>query len=293
MDDRIPVHFEQYFRSEDAERWFHFQVHPNPGEGLIVYVRDTTETRRTEQALLRSEQLAAAGRLAASIAHEINNPLEAVTNLLYLVRMDESLSDPSKDLLDVADRELQRLSHITARSLKFYRQRTAPGLTLLDELIESVLFFHETEIKLRSIQVRRRYRPSPPVLCFSGEIQQVLTNLISNALEAIPEKGCMYLRVSPNSDRGGRNGLAVTVADSGTGMDRFTIDRLFHPFVTTKGEAGTGLGLWVSKGILDKHHGTIRVRSKKNLGTVFRIFLPLDTTIEHSSAEVPGGNARK
>jgi signal transduction histidine kinase len=208
--------------------------------------------------------------------------------LLYLVKMDDTLKGQSKDLLEVADRELQRLSHITSRSLKFYRQRTAASLAPLDELLESVLFFHETEIKLRGIDVRRRYRPSPPVFCLAGEIQQVFTNLISNGLEAVGEKGHMYLRVRPAADPENRQGVAVTVADCGTGMDRFTLDRLFHPFVTTKGESGTGLGLWVSKGIVDKHHGKIRVRSKKGFGSVFRMFLPLDTTAGKSeSAEKP------
>jgi PAS domain S-box-containing protein len=283
MDERVPVEFEQYFRTDESEKWFHFQLYPEPGEGLIVYIRETTETRRTEQALRRSEQLAAAGRLAASIAHEINNPLEAVTNLLFLVKMDESLQESSKALLEVADRELQRLSHITSRSLKFYRQRTAPSLTPMSEIIESVLFFHETEIKLRRIDLQRRYRDAAPVLCFTGEMQQVLTNLIANALEAVPDKGCIYVRVQPATDSGGRIGVAITVADRGVGMDRYTIGRLFHPFVTTKGESGTGLGLWVSKGILDKHHGVIRVRSRKGEGTAFRIFLPLDTTLDHSA----------
>jgi len=191
--------------------------------------------------------------------------------------MDDAISSSSRGLLDVADRELQRLSHISSRSLKFYRQRTAPTLTAIDELIDSVLFFHETEIKLRGIELERRYLPAPPVLCFAGEIQQVLTNLISNALEAMSEKGRMCVGVRGTVDRLGREGVAITIADSGAGMDRFTIDRLFHPFVTTKGEAGTGLGLWVSKGILDKHHGSILVRSRKEKGTVFRIFLPVDT----------------
>jgi signal transduction histidine kinase len=284
MEERVPVEFEHYFRTEIAEKWYQFQLCPHPEEGLIVYMRETTEARRTEQALLRSEQLAAAGRLAASIAHEINNPLEAVTNLLYLVKMDEALSSSSRDLLDVADRELQRLSHITSRSLKFYRQRTAPTPTPLDDLIDSVLFFHETELKMRNIELQRRYRPVPPVLCLTGEIQQVVTNLISNAVEAMDERGKMVVGVGPGRDRRRGEGVAVTIADTGIGMDRFTVRRLFHPFVTTKGESGTGLGLWVSKGILDKHHGTIRVRSRKGMGTVFRIFLPLDTTISDHDA---------
>ena len=195
MEERVPVEFEQYFQGPQSETWFQFDVYPQPGEGVILYARNTTDTRRTEQALRRSEQLAAAGRLAASIAHEINNPLEAVTNLLFLAKTDMGLSDRSKDLLEVADKELQRLSHITARSLKFYRQRTAPTLTSLDEVIDSVVFFHDPSIRLRNIQVDRRYRSAPAVLCQPGEVQQVFTNLISNALDALAAKGRLIVAV--------------------------------------------------------------------------------------------------
>jgi signal transduction histidine kinase len=279
MEERTPAEFEQFFQTDSLETWFHFYVFPRPGEGIILYLRNTTEARKTEQALRRSEQLAAAGRLAASIAHEINNPLEAVTNLLFLAKSDQGLSDSSKDLLEVADKELQRLSHITARSLKFYRQRTSPTLTALDEVIDSVVYFHDPSIRLHSTRVERRYRPAPPVLCLPGEIQQVFTNLISNALDALAEKGRLILAVHPANDRAGRDGVRVTIADSGSGMDNYMFDRLFHPFVTTKGEAGTGLGLWVSKGILDKHHARISVRSKPGCGTVFRLFFPLKATL--------------
>jgi PAS domain S-box-containing protein len=278
MEGREPVEFEQFFQTPGTERWFQFYVYPQPGEGVILYARNTTETRKTEQALRRSEQLAAAGRLAASIAHEINNPLEAVTNLLYLAKTDAGLSVASKGLLEVADKELQRLSHIAARSLKFYRQRTAPTQTALDEVIDSVVFFNDPSIRLRSIKVERRYRAAPAILCHPGELQQVLTNLVSNALDALSDKGRLVVAVRPAKDRAGRQGVSVTVADSGSGMDRHMFERLFHPFVTTKGEAGTGLGLWVSKGILDNHHAGITVRSKPGSGTVFRIFFPLDMT---------------
>jgi len=280
MDERVAVEFEQFFPAPTNEAWFQFYVYPQPGEGVILYARNTTETRKTEQALRRSEQLAAAGRLAASIAHEINNPLEAVTNLLFLAKTDQGLSSTSKDLLEIADRELQRLSHITARSLKFYRQRTAPTLTGLDEIIDSVVFFHDPSIRLRNVQIERRYRLAPPVLCQPGEIQQVFTNLISNAIDAMQEKGKLVLAIRPATDRTGRDGVGVTVADNGSGMDAFMFSRLFHPFVTTKGETGTGLGLWVSKGILDNHGASIAVRSRKTAGTVFRLFFPLDMTVE-------------
>jgi signal transduction histidine kinase len=275
MEQRIPVEFEYFY--EPLENWFQYRVYPQPGEGIIMYARNITDSRKTEQALRRSEQLAAAGRLAASIAHEINNPLEAVTNLLYLANLDKSLADSTRSLLELADKELRRLSHIAARSLKFYRQRTAPTLSSLEELIDTVLFFHETEIQAREIRLERRYSKAPPVLCHPGEMQQVFTNLIGNALDALPRGGRLIVAVRPAKDRDSHEGVAVTVVDNGTGMDERTLDRLFHPFVTTKGDAGTGLGLWVSKGILDNHHSKIMVRSKPGHGTVFRLFVPVDT----------------
>jgi signal transduction histidine kinase len=279
MEERVPVEFEYNFKTERGESWFQFRLYPLPGDGVILYLRNTTEARKTEQALLRSQQLAAAGRLAASISHEINNPLEAVTNLLFLVKLDTTIAENTRELLDVADKELQRLSHIAARSLKFYRQRTAPALTSLEELIDSVIFFNEPAIRLRNIRVERRFEPAPPVLCMPGEIQQVFTNLINNALEALSQGGQLTVAVRRAHDRAGRDGVAVTIADSGYGMDEQTLSHLFQPFMTTKGESGTGLGLWVSKGIVEKHHSTIQVRSRPGKGTVFRMFFPADTTV--------------
>ena len=274
MEERVPEEFEYYY--EPLESWFQYRVYPLPDEGISMYAQNTTEKRRSEQALRRSEQLGAAGRLAASIAHEINNPLEAVTNLLFLAKMDQALPDNTKTLLEMADKELKRLSHIAARSLKFYRQRTAPTLTSMEELLESVIFFHETTIKARSIDLDRRYRKAPLVFCYPGEVQQVITNLLGNAMDAVESHGRMMVAVRAAEDRSGRNGAVVTVADDGCGMSEATLSRLFQPFATTKGEEGTGLGLWVSKGILDKHHARIAVRSKPGRGTVFRIFIPVD-----------------
>jgi PAS domain S-box-containing protein len=283
MEQRIPVEFEYYY--EPLGNWFRYRVHPQPSEGIVMYAQDITETRKTEQALRRSEQLSAAGRLAASIAHEINNPLEAVTNLLYLAKMNEKVTGHTKTLLDLADKELQRLSHIAARSLKFYRQRTKPSLTSLEELVDSVLFFHETVIDTRTINLERRYRPAKQVFCLAGEIQQVITNLIANSLDAVSRHGRLIVAVRPARDRNSREGVAVTIADNGSGIDRAILDRLFQPFVTTKDEAGTGLGLWVSKGILEKHQARIAVRSKPGRGTVFRLFLPIENKVDENPAQ--------
>jgi signal transduction histidine kinase/CheY-like chemotaxis protein len=274
MEEGIATEFEYYY--EPLASWFQYHVYPLPDEGILMYARDVTEARKTEEALRKSEQLAAAGRLAASIAHEINNPLEAVTNLLYLVTMDSDVKGDSRHLLETADKELRRLSHIAARSLKFYRQHTAPVLSSLEELFESVLFFYETEINMRKITLERRYRAAPQVLCHPGEFRQVITNLIGNALDALSRHGRLVVGVRPSTGAAGRLGVAITAADNGCGMDREMLDRLFQPFATTKGEAGTGLGLWVSKGILDKHRAKIVVRSRRNTGTVFRLFVPVD-----------------
>ena len=284
MEERVAMEFEQHFPAEGAESWFHFQVYPQPSDGMGLCVRNATAGRLTEQALRRAEQLAAAGRLAAGIAHEINNPLEAVTNLLFLAKLDDSIGGNTRNLLEVADRELQRLSHITARSLKFYRQRTAASLTSIEELMDSVLFFHETEMRMRGIELERRYRPAPQAVCLAGEMQQVLTNLIINAIQANEEHGRVVVGVRPGKDKNGAEQVLITVADNGAGMSPQMLDRLFHPFVTTKGESGTGLGLWVSKGILDKHSASTRVRSRPGLGTVFLIFLPVTPMLDPALA---------
>ncbi len=274
MEDRVAIEFEHCY--QPWGRWLQHRVYPSPGEGIVLFVRDTTEARKTEQALRRSEQLAAAGRLAVSISHEINNPLEALTNLLYLAKADSGLPPDTREILEVADKELQRLSHIAARSLKFYRQRTAPAYALLEEILEQVVYFHEPRIKSGGILVERRYRKIPSIFCYSGEVQQVFTNLISNAVDALSKNGKLVLRMRQGRDKRSREGVFVTVADTGSGMDQQTLDQLFNPFFTTKGEEGTGLGLWVSKGILDKHEALIEVRSKPAIGTVFRMFFPLN-----------------
>ncbi len=274
MQTREAVEFEWFF--DPWQRWFSHRVYPTPDGGLAVYLRDVTESRLTEDALRRAERLAAAGKLAASISHEINNPLEALTNLLYLARRAPELSHDTRQHLQIADAELQRLSHIARTSLKFYRQSTSPSLVSVKDLLESVLMVYQARITKCQISLRRKYRDDPELLCFPGELQQVFTNLISNALDALGEGGT--LQVAVREGYGGtecaQRGVRVTIADSGKGMDHATKSRLFEPFFTTKADTGTGLGLWVTKGIIDKHRAGIKVLTAPGRGTAVSVFFP-------------------
>lgn len=259
-----------------------------PGQRqFVAYLADLSEQKRSHEILQRTEKLAAAGRLAASIAHEINNPLEAVTNCMYLMnqaQMDES----ARHFLDVAQRELNRVVHISTQTLRFYRQSTGPVETNIPELFETVVALYEARLRSNSIAVDRRYGSIPGIMAFDGEMRQVLANLIGNAIDAmIPcRSGHLLLRTASARDWAtGREGISITVADTGCGMDAETARRAFEPFFSTKEDTGTGLGLWVSLEILQKHQGSIRMRTRtgKHCGTVFRIFLPFRPLLVHSS----------
>ena len=284
MAERKSVEFEYLY--EPWRRWFRYRIHPTPDGGVAVYARDSTDARLTEEALRRAEQLSAAGKLAASISHEINNPLEAVTNLLYLVRQSPELLEETRNYLEIADAELQRLSHIARTSLKFYRQSSSPSLVSVKDLVESVLIVYRARLTRSAINVKRDYTEAPRLRCFPGELQQVFTNLIANALDALPDGGSLLVSVRPRRGGAGRQeqGVRVTIMDSGRGMDARTKLRLFEPFFTTKAETGTGLGLWVSKGIVDKHRGTIKVLTLPGRGTAVSVFFPYEGLDEANAA---------
>ncbi len=249
---------------------------------LVPEGRDITELKRAEQALVQSEKLAAVGRLAASIAHEINNPLESVTNLLYLARMHEDLPRDIEDYLDIAERELRRAAAITSQTLRFYKQSTRPTPTSSRELFESVLPMYQGRVVNSAVQVEERHHAAKRVLCFEGEIRQVLSNFVGNAIDAMHPRGGRLLLRSREATHWptGRKGLTLTVADTGGGISAKALTRIFEPFFTTKGIGGTGLGLWVSKEIVERHEGVLRVRSSQkqnSSGTVFTLFLPFVT----------------
>ena len=268
---------------DGSYRWLHGQAHflyspeGNPLRMIGINV-DIHERRLTEETLIRTEKLTAVGRLAASIAHEINNPLEAITNLLYLAR--NSPQEQANAYLDQADNELRRVSLIANQTLRFHRQSSSPTSVTVQELFEGVIAIYQGRLTRSNIEVRHSFCARSRILCFENEIRQVLSNLVGNAIDAMASGGTLCIRSHDATDwTTGRKGVRITVADSGSGMSPRTVAKLFEPFFTTKGFNGTGLGLWVSREIVTRHGGRISVRSQENRSssaTVFSIFLPLE-----------------
>ncbi len=184
--------------------------------------------------------------------------------------------------LQMAQKELDRVAQITVQTLRFHRQSSRPVPTRISDLIQTVLALFDSRIRRQGITIERRYRESSPIFAFEGEVRQVIVNLLGNAMDAMPGGGCIHVRTAGTRDwASGAKGLSVTVCDDGSGMDEETIGHLFEPFYSTKGITGTGLGLWVSKEIVDRHHGSIRLRSRPGADsqtgrTLFRVFFPTD-----------------
>jgi PAS domain S-box-containing protein len=239
---------------------------------------EITTQKRAEKALMQSEKLAAVGRLASSISHEINNPLEAVTNLLYLALSHEQLPEITRRYLETAQAELARVSHIATQSLRFHRQTMNPTRVGAADLINSVLDLYQGRLFNSNIQVVSKYASAKRILCFENDIRQVLNNLIANAIDAMRQGGRLLLRTHDATDwKSGRSGVRITVADTGHGMSAEVKKRLFEPFYTTKEVHGTGLGLWISRGIVSRHHGRLGLKSSEKpgrSGSVFTLFLP-------------------
>lgn len=280
---------------DESRSWF-LNVYPvRSGSETVrwagaVFV-DVSERKRAEDALRKAEKLAAAGRLAASIAHEINNPLESVTNLLYLLERHPSLDSEARNYAYVAQQEVARVSEMAQRTLRFYRQSTLPVQANVAEILDSVLMVYQGRFTALSTHVDTRFHRDAELFCFAGELRQVFANLIGNALDASSEGGRLVLCVRRSHCRlSGRPGVRITVADTGSGMPESVRRRIFEPFFTTKDATGTGLGLWITTEILEKHGATIFVRSRQAVapgsgrqsGTVFMLFFP-----EQGVARVP------
>ncbi|NYF78836.1 PAS domain-containing protein [Granulicella arctica] len=247
-------------------------------QAIATATLDITHQKKAESALIQSEKLAAVGRLASSISHEINNPLEAITNLLFLAAMDESLPDSIKTYIHMAQSELSRVSQIATQTLRFHRQAVKPTLVSPAELVSAVLNLYQGRLGNSSIHVNAKYATSTPILCFENDIRQVLNNLIANAIDAMRTGGQIVVRAHDTTDvTTHRKGVRITIADTGHGMSPDVRARIFEPFYTTKDLNGTGLGLWISSGIVSHHNGSLTVRSSLHPihhGTIFSLFLP-------------------
>ncbi len=243
--------------------------------GVVMIFRDVTTEKQTEEVMRKTEKLAAASRLAASMAHEINNPLEAVSNLIYLVKNSSGLTDEVQGLLSMAEHELERISHVTRQTLGFYRDPAGPIAVDVTAVVGSVMKLYGSKLKDKNIAVELEMNPCPSIQALQGDLKQLIANLVSNAADAAGAGGKIRISVSPAVSPEGK-GVELKVADNGPGIAEENRARLFEPFFTTKRDIGTGLGLWVSKQIAERHRGSIKVANdeKGDLGgAVFTIFL--------------------
>jgi len=254
-------------------------------------VMDITERKRNEEILRRSEKMAAIGRLGATIAHELNNPLEAVTNLVYLIRKNKSLDEKTQRQLDVVDQELARMADMTRRTLGFYRDTASAVPVLPAEVMDEVLALYAHRLQSRLIDLKRDYQTHNEVSAFPGEIRKVFSNLIANAIDAVSNRGRITIRIRNSQDWGNLavRGVRITVADSGSGINPVDKRKIFEPLYTTKTETGTGLGLWLSKDIIQSHGGSISVHSGgwpgPNCRTVFSVFIPAKSALSSATVE--------
>jgi two-component system CheB/CheR fusion protein len=257
---------------------------------IFGVMADISRRKLADQALLRAEKLAVAGRLAASVAHDINNPMEAVANMLFLISMTDSLEEARSQASSALD-ELMRIALVAQSTLKFHRETGVPKTTLLSEVIDTVLSMFRGKLQSMEIAVELKAERERPIHCMPSETQQIFANLIANAIEAMQQNGRLHIRVRPSRDWRDRTtaGMRVTICDTGAGIDRATLSHIFEPFFTTKTETGTGLGLWVVAQLLDRHKGSVRVWSSKvpgASGTAFSVFLPFgEAATDQGSSE--------
>ncbi|MGB7136879.1 MAG: ATP-binding protein [Acidobacteriaceae bacterium] len=263
-------------------------------QSAVLEAQTLQERDRTAVTLRENQKLITIGRLAASITHEINNPLESITNLLFLLGEEQDLSSAARGYLVLAQRELDRVTQICRQTLNFSRETSGPVRVHIDGLLEEVLALYSRRIMEKNLRVERQYDcPDEPAV-YPGEMRQVFSNLITNAIEASSPNGRLLLRVRCTrawSDPGVR-GVRVSVGDNGSGIPPQIQRRLGEPFFTTKGQSGTGLGLWVTRSIIQRYGGEIQLRSSvdpRRHGTVFSIFLP--TNLRPQRVDRPQGGS--
>jgi len=259
-------------------------------ENILEISRDMTASLRAEEALRTAEKLAAMGRVAGIIAHEINNPLEAIHNIFHLIRHHPSLDSEAMDYARMAEQELARVSHIVRQTLSFYRESQQPVSVSISEVVDNVLELQLRNIQIQNVILEKRYLTDATIQGFPGELRQVFMNLIANAIQAMPDGGKLRITVREHVDPGRLSkGISVSVCDTGSGIKAEHARHLFEPFFTTKAAKGTGLGLWISKGIIQKYDGTIQFRSVTRLAkpvTCFRVTIPVQMSPNRLGTEM-------
>lgn len=256
--------------------------------GVVLVFRDVSDERKTQDLLRKSEKLAAAARLSATVAHEINNPLEAVANLVYLAKLSSGASPEVMQHLSLAEQELERVAHITRQTLGFYRESNEPEPVDLPALIQSVLRLYNNKLEAKSIRVEHEIDECPPTIAVAGELKQVLANLLSNAIDAVDSGGNIRIALKHPGDK--TKNIELLIEDDGPGVPAENLERIFEPFFTTKKDVGTGLGLWVTREIVERHGGTIRVNSRNgrgnSAGAAFLIRLPYQPKYQPQPPEI-------
>ncbi len=269
-------------RNDRAPRWHLLRLTPiSEGDGAPQWLgaaTDVQDQKRNEEALRTAEKLSVTGRMAAAIAHEINNPLESLTNLLFLVRLEAEGNGRAMTYLDMAENELERISSITKQTLQFYRDPVQPVAMQAREILDEVLRLFSSRLATKHIQTSLRADSGTVFEAVKGEIRQVLINLINNAIDAVPTQGRIDIEAKP-AKQAGVPAVELLVHDNGSGISPEQAEQLFTPFFSTKGAHGTGLGLWVSKSIVEKHAGTLELASFGTEGTrrtTARLVLPVE-----------------
>jgi PAS domain S-box-containing protein len=255
--------------------------------GVVLVFRDVSKERQSQEIMRKTEKLAAAARLAATVAHEINNPLEAVVNLVYIAKASPGTPSIVVEHLTLAEQELERVAHITRQTLGFYRESNRPELVDIPAIIDQVLVLFSNKLNVNNITVERDFETCKPIHGMPGELKQVLSNLISNAAEAASRNGTIRIAVRCIEEPQGE-AVQIVIEDDGPGIAKEHINRIFEPFFTTKKDVGTGLGLWVTKEIIDRHGGSIAVQPgnrSEQRGAAFTIQLPLTTNGAHGDQQ--------
>ena len=244
--------------------------------GASKIARNISDRKKMEKILIQSEKLAATGRMAAAIAHEINNPLASVMNLIFLARQDSMTREEVQNFLTTAESELERVSHIARQTLGYYRDNGSPMEVYLHDLMENVLSVYRSKLLVHNVSVESKFNDLRKIKVRSGEIIQVFSNLVSNAIDTMPQGGTLSISLSRTMKMEG-DGIQTIISDTGCGISRENLSKVFEPFFTTKGNLGTGIGLWVGRQLVERHGGQISISStvdSQRSGTIVTIYLP-------------------